>query len=376
MKILAIETSCDDTAIAVLETKPKNSVRVLSNVISSQIKLHVKYGGVFPSLAAREHVKNIDKVLKVAFQEAGLKTVAEVDLIAVTCGPGLMVSLLVGVTFAKSLAWKYKKPLVGVNHLEGHILSPWLKPVEENSKIPVSPTGRQISNFKIWPALCLVVSGGHTELVLMKKPGQYKIIGKTRDDAVGEAFDKVARLLGLGYPGGPPISKLAEKGDPDHYSLPSPMLKSRNYDFSYSGLKTAVLYLIRDLQKNHKLQTINDKLRADIAASFQKAAVEVLVSKTLAAAKELKAKSVWLSGGVSANKLLREELESKITAELPLIQFFQPHLNYTTDNAAMIALAGYLYYLRNKKTDFSWKSVRANANLELWQKILPLERIL
>ena len=209
----------------------------------------------------------------------------------------------------------------------------------------------------IFPALNLIVSGGHTELVLMKSHGQYKIIGETLDDAVGEAFDKVARLLGLGYPGGPAISKIAEKGDPDKYPLPRPMIKSKNYDFSYSGLKTAVLYLLRDL----KIKNPDPQTKADIAASFQEAAIDVLVQKTMRAAKEYKVKSILLSGGVSANKLLREELHKN--AVEAGIKYFQPPMEYTTDNAAMIAVAGYFNYLKNKKTDY--KSVKMDANLSV-----------
>ncbi len=366
MKILAIETSCDDTAVAVLEASPENGVAVLSNVISSQVKLHAKYGGVFPSLAAREHAKNIDKVFKLALKEAGLKSVNEADLLTVTRGPGLIVSLLVGVTFAKTLAWKYKKPLIGVNHLEGHIVSNWLKPVGDNSNY-------QWLISKQFPALCLIVSGGHTSLVLMEDYGQYQLLGETQDDAVGECFDKVARLLGLGYPGGPIISQLAEQGDPNCYPLPSPMIHSKDFNFSYSGLKTAVLYLLQGLKK------VSTQDKANLAASFQKAAMEVLIKKTLAAAKTLKVKTILLSGGVSANKYLREELEKRIAQELPAITFFKPNLAYTTDNAAMIGLAGYLNYMQTEnpsspspcdrgwasegKADFSWKSVQADANL-------------
>ena len=247
MKILGIETSCDETAIAIINIEDVNNgvkrsrttsgIKVLTNTISSQVKLHAKYGGVVPNLAAREHAKNIEHIFKLALKEAKTK-INDIDLIAVTRGPGLGPALLVGTTFAKTLAWKYEKPILGANHLEGHIYSNWLNP-----------------DFKIksvkFPILNLIVSGGHTELVLMTDYGKYKIIGETLDDAIGEAFDKVARLLGLGYPGGPLISKLAENGNPDRYPLPSPMIHSKNYNFSYSGLKTAVLYLIRDLKKNN-----------------------------------------------------------------------------------------------------------------------------
>ena len=356
MKILGIETSCDETAMSVIEISGKDSIKILSNVISSQVKLHTKYGGVVPSLAAREHVKNIKHVFNLALKKSNLRRtvlgkLADVDLIAVTRGPGLGPALLVGITFAKTIAWLYKKPLVGVNHLEGHIYSNWLKPIRgvSNSKFLISK--------QIFPALNLIVSGGHTELVLMKNHGQYKIVGETMDDAVGEAFDKVARLLGLGYPGGPAISKIAEKGNPDKYPLPRPMINSKNYNFSYSGLKTAVLYLLRDLKtKNYKLKT-SDK--TDIAASFQKAAIDVLIQKTMRAAKEFRVKSILISGGVSANKLLRSKLQ-KNTAEAG-IKYFQPPLEYTGDNAAMIAIAGHFNSLKNKKTDY--KSVKMDANL-------------
>src|SRR3989344_1241600 len=292
MKILGIETSCDETAVSVLEVNPpsrkasEGTVRVLSNVVSSQVKLHAKYGGVVPNLAAREHVKNISHVFKLALKKAdesvkhsvsnivgkttsyGIKeAMKKIDLIAVTRGPGLGPALLVGISFAKAIAWKYQKPLAGVNHLEGHIYSNWLNP-----------------NFKpkalTFPILHLIVSGGHTELVLMEDYNKYKLIGETLDDAIGEAFDKVARLLGLGYPGGPIISKLAEHGNQNRYPLPSPMIHSKDFNFSYSGLKTAVLYLIRDL----KLKKLNPQTRADIAASFQKAAIDVLIKKTMRAA--------------------------------------------------------------------------------------------
>lgn len=361
MKIIGIETSCDETAIAVLEVK-NSKVVVLSNTISSQVKLHAKYGGVVPNLAAREHVKNIGHVFRFALKEANLPRatlgrLADVDLIAVTRGPGLGPALLVGIAFAKTLAWKYQKPLVGVNHLEGHIYSNWL-PIAVSAKSQSASrltNPKQIQNKKIFPILNLVVSGGHTELVLMKDHGQYKLIGETLDDAVGEAFDKVARLLGLGYPGGPLISKLSEIGDPDRYPLPSPMIHSKNYDFSYSGLKTAVLYLLRDL----KLKKIDGQAKADIAASFQKAACDVLVQKTMRAAKEYKVKSLFLSGGVSANKYLRIKLEEE--AKENGFSYSQPELEYTGDNASMMALAGYFNYKSNKKAP--WGKVEMDANL-------------
>lgn len=363
LKILAVETSCDETAVAVLLVQPDSltentgsdikigQVEVLSNVVSSQIKLHAEFGGVVPSLAAREHTKNIKSVFEKSLKEAGIKDISEeIDFIAVTRGPGLGPSLLVGISFARTIAWKYDKPLVGVNHMEGHIASNWLSATNGNAK--TAPK---------FPILNLVVSGGHTELVLMKAPGEYEIIGETLDDAVGEAFDKVARLLDLGYPGGPAISKAAEEGNPDTYPLPEPMLKSKNYDFSYAGLKTAALYLIRDL-KNADVE-ITDRVKNDIAASFQKSALEVLVYKTLKAARERKAASVFLSGGVSANKNLRERLEEECAKAG--LEYRRPEMEYTTDNAAMIGMAGYFNWLAagQKPEKFSWDSVEMDANL-------------
>jgi len=357
MKILGIETSCDETAMSVIEVSGKDKINVLSNVISSQVKLHAKYGGVVPSLAAREHVKNIKHVFNLALKEANLpRTVlgklADIDLIAVTRGPGLGPALLVGITFAKTLAWLNKKPLIGVNHMEGHIYSNWL-PIRKISKSEIL-NSKQIQNSKfkiqnknIFPVLNLIVSGGHTELVLMKNHGQYKIVGETVDDAVGEAFDKVARLLGLGYPGGPAISARAEQFSISNFQFPikfpRPMINSKNYNFSYSGLKTSVLYKIKELE-NHGIKLTNQVVN-ELAHAFQEAAIDVLVQKTMRAAKELKVKSILLSGGVSANEFLRSELK-KNTTEAG-IKYFQPLMEYTTDNATMIAVAGYFNYLKN-----------------------------
>jgi len=383
MQILGIETSCDETAIAVLEIK-NNRVKVLTNTISSQIKLHAKYGGVVPNLAAREHVKNIGHVFKFALKESRTK-IDNIDLITVTRGPGLGPALLVGIAFARTLAWKYEKSLIGVNHLEGHIYSNWLPPIKKIKTL------RSFS--RVGPILNLIVSGGHTELVLMKGYGKYQIIGETLDDAIGEAFDKVARLLGFSYPGGPIISRLAEKGDPNSYPLPSPMIKSKDYNFSYSGLKTAVLYLIRELTKDSPLNSsrllgearskgavrrISAQQKFDIAASFQKAALEVIIKKTIKAAQEYKVKSIFLSGGVSANKYLREKLEQEAVSNN--IGYSQPEMEYTGDNAAMIAIGGYLNYKNpppHKASAFaqtsvdksrgtiknSWESVEMDANL-------------
>jgi N6-L-threonylcarbamoyladenine synthase len=317
----------------------------LSNIISSQVKLHAQYGGVVPALAAREHTANIGPVFQAALEKATVTDFGkEIELIAITHGPGLGPALLIGLTFARTLAWKWSKPLVGVNHMDGHIHSNWLSPKE--------PIGN------IFPALNLIVSGGHTELVLMRDHGDYEIIGETQDDAIGEAFDKVARLLGLSYPGGPAIAKLAESGNPDAYPLPRPMAKSGDYHFSYSGLKTAVLYLVRDLGG-----TLSEQQKANIAASFQHAAVDVLLIKTELATRKYQPKALLLSGGVSANTLLRERLH-QLATELG-VRYLCPDMKYTTDNAAMIAAAGYFAYQKGATSD--WKHVHMDSNLRLGQ---------
>lgn len=344
MKILGIETSCDETSVAVLEAPtPKGrgfdrsvGAKVLSNIVSSQIKVHAPYGGVVPGLAAREHEKNLKPVFEKALKAAKTKMTG-IDLIAVTVGPGLEIALWKGINFAKELARKYRKPIIKTNHLEGHIYSNWLLPVRE-----------------IFPILNLIVSGGHTQLVLMYGHGRFKLIGETMDDAAGEAFDKVSKMMNLGYPGGPAVSKLAEKGNSKRYNLPRPMFNQKNYNFSFSGLKTAVLYLLKDLKRT------NQKTKADISASFQQAVVDVLVKKTIKAAKEHKVKSILLSGGVSANKLLRKTLEKE--SKSLKVSYSQPDLKYTGDNAAMIALAGYYKYRTTKKSD---KKLVAEPNLKI-----------
>ncbi len=346
MKILGIETSCDETAVSVLEINSPDDIVVQANIVSSQIKLHAEFGGVVPNLAAREHVKNIGHVFESALKKAGISDFKkEIDLIAVTHGPGLGPALLVGISFAKTIAMLHNKPLVGVDHMRGHIYSNWLN---DDFK----------ANDVKFPILNLVVSGGHTELVLMNNYEDFKVIGETVDDAVGEAFDKVARLLGLGYPGGPQISKIAETGNPDRFPLPRPMLHSKNFNFSFSGLKTAVLYLLRDLKE--KNIEIDDQVKADIAASFQEAATDVLIQKTFQAATENKVDSVMLSGGVSANLLLRDMIKNK-AMELGL-KYSRPSLDYTGDNAVMIALAGY-FHAQNNPDNNNWESVSMQANL-------------
>lgn len=307
MIILGIETSCDDTGIGIIKCG-KNNCRILSNVASSQIKIHAPYGGVVPNLASRAHLENIVPCLKQALKEADNP---KIDLIAVTNEPGLAPCLLVGINFAKALAYNWNLPLVKVNHIQGHIFANWLS----DSEIE-------------FPLLALVVSGGHTQLVLMEK-NKFKIIGQTRDDAAGEAFDKVAKLLGLGYPGGPIISQRAEKGE-KNIDLPRPMINSKDFDFSFSGLKTAVLYRIKEKKK------LSEKYINDMAASFQQAVIDVLISKTIKAIEKNQVKTVILSGGVAANKELREQMKKRIK-----VKFQIPDLKLCTDNGVMIALAAY-----------------------------------
>ncbi|MDD5341991.1 MAG: tRNA (adenosine(37)-N6)-threonylcarbamoyltransferase complex transferase subunit TsaD [Patescibacteria group bacterium] len=330
MKILAIETSCDDTSVSLVNIA-KGRVTVLLEVVSSQVNIHAKYGGVVPEVAARKHIENIGPILKAVLAKHPSRSI---DRIAVTTGPGLITSLLIGVETAKTLAYAWDKPIVGINHLEGHILSCLID-----------------SGKPRFPAIALVVSGGHTLLVLVTRIGKYSIIGQTQDDAAGEAFDKVARLLKLGYPGGPIIEKLARKGNPTAFDLPRPMLEQKNFDFSFAGLKTAVLYLYRDGKIPRG--KIND-----LCASFQQATVDVLVSKTIKAARKYSAKSVLLSGGVAANQLLRSALSRQVKNGLGR-PFHVPKAKHSTDNATMVAVAGYYH------KPIHWSKIRANPNLEL-----------
>ena len=367
MFILGIETSCDETAAGDLEIRKTRAgffIYPLSNIISSQIKIHRKYGGVVPMLASREHTKNISivakKALKQAFQsEPEKEVISKIDLVAVTKGPGLILSLLIGLNFAKTLAWKWDKPIIGVNHLEGHLLSFLLPQKTENYQLP-------ITNYqKIFPTICLLVSGGHTQLIHIKNFRKYKIIGETRDDAAGECFDKGARILGLGYPGGPSVAKMAtkiknQKSKVKKFKLPRPMIDSNDYDFSFSGLKTALLYSVQGLgvkkTKKHSLA---------IAYEFQEAITDVLVRKTIKAAKEFKTKSIILAGGVSANKRLKEKFQERLKKETLNIKLLVPKLEYATDNAIMIALAGFFQYIKQGKKSLSWKKIEADANLRL-----------
>ena len=316
-RLLALETSCDETAAAVIE----NGRALVSSVVASQMELHARYGGVYPEVASRQHVLSIVPVVEQALAEAHI-TLADVDAIAVTRGPGLAGSLVVGMNAAKGLALGAGIPLVGVNHLEGHIYSSWVYDAGETP--PPEPQ---------FPLLALLVSGGHTELNLMTDHLTYKRLGSTLDDAAGEAFDKVARLLGLAYPGGPSIQKAAEDGDPNRFKFPRARLEG-TWDFSFSGVKTAVLYETKKIEKSGRPLPV-----PDLAASFQVAVVDVLVAKTIAAAREFGAKEILVAGGVSANRALRQAFKSQ--TEFPVNI---PRLSLCTDNAAMIGAAGYFRY--------------------------------
>jgi len=314
MKILGIETSCDETAAAVVE----DGVSILSNPVASQVEIHARYGGIVPEVASRQHILAIIPIIKQAMTEAEV-TWSDLDGIAVTIGPGLAGSLLIGVNAAKAMALAHHIPITGVNHLEGHIYANWL--VESSSH-----------SAPLFPLVCLIVSGGHSDLVLMKGHGDYVLLGRTRDDAAGEAFDKAARILGLGYPGGPAIERAAASGT-NSIPLPRAWLKGTN-DFSFSGIKTALLRLLEEGK-------IPDK--ADAAASFEEAVVEVLVTKTVAVAKEYRVKQILLAGGVAANRRLRERLAKD--SPLPVLI---PPLVLCTDNAAMIAACGYFRFQAGK----------------------------
>ncbi|HEX9019453.1 MAG TPA: tRNA (adenosine(37)-N6)-threonylcarbamoyltransferase complex transferase subunit TsaD [Anaerolineaceae bacterium] len=314
-RILGIESSCDETAAAIIE----NGRALLSSIVATQIDLHAKYGGVFPEVASRQHIRTIYAVVEQALQQAHM-SLADLDAIAVTRGPGLAGSLVVGLNTAKGLALAGNLPLVGVNHLEGHIYSSWVYPAD-------SPTPPPAPRF---PLLALLVSGGHSELNLMTDHLTYQRLGSTLDDAAGEAFDKVARLLGLPYPGGPSIQKAAMNGDPQAFQFPRARLEG-TWNFSFSGLKTAVLRVVRDFEEQKRHIPVEN-----MAASFQAAVVDVLLSKTLAAARAYKVKQVLVAGGVSANKALREAFLAQ--KEFPV---HIPALSLCTDNAAMIASAGY-----------------------------------
>ncbi len=437
MLILSIETSCDDTSIALVEVSQKKGqkslgrmrsilapeFKVIKNIVSSQTAIHSHWGGVVPSLAKREHLKNLPKVWK-AIQTLYPKGRASgsspkpytlkgepralalsPDLISVTVGPGLEPSLWTGIEFAKKLSQELKIPLVGVNHLEGHLYSFLLpkktviancparharpgvaggqlpiinsknKLVPERSRVKLGEVEGlpklEIGNCKLeFPGVVLLVSGGHTILTLMKDLTHWEKLGETRDDAVGEAYDKVAKMMGLPYPGGPEIEKLAAEGDPNAIKFPRPMVHEKNYEFSFSGLKTSVLYYLKNFGNSHSerseesdkpytLYPIPHTLISNIAASFQSAAIDVLVKKTMRAVRAFGAKSVFLCGGVAANKTLRSELEKHSNQNGA--QFFAPDFEYNTDNAAMIAVAAYMRRKSRKKS----YSIEANSNLSL-----------
>lgn len=336
VKILAIESSCDETAAAVVI----NGREVRSNVISSQIALHTLYGGVVPEIASRKHIEKINQVITQALEDADT-TLEEIDAIGVTYGPGLVGALLVGVAEAKAIAYAAKKPLVGVHHIEGHICANYI----ENKELEP-------------PFLCLVASGGHTHLVKVADYGKYEIIGRTRDDAAGEAFDKVARAIGLGYPGGPKIEKKAKEGNDKAIVFPKAKVAENPYDFSFSGLKSAVLNYINGCKM--KRQEINE---ADIAASFQKAVIDVLVEHAVHAAKEYRIDKFAIAGGVASNQTLCEAME-KACKERG-IQFYHPSPIFCTDNAAMIGSAAYYEYLQGRRDGWDLNAV---PNLKLGER--------
>lgn len=346
--ILAIETSCDETAAAVVV----DGRRMLSNRVASQIEMHRRFGGVFPEVASRQHVLAIQTVIQDALAEAGVERVADLDAIAVTHGPGLAGSLLVGVNAAKGLAFGAGLPLIPVNHLEGHVYSNW---------IDVNDRPGATDDF---PVLVLIVSGGHTELVLMIGHGEYRLLGRTLDDAAGEAFDKVARLLGLDYPGGPAIQRAADGVEPGQFTLPRPLMQSgeHRFNFSYSGLKTAVLNLTRQLEREGSDPTAPETAAA-IAAEFQAAAVEVLVEKTADAAQEFGARQVCICGGVSANRELRTRAQARFAGlGIPL---HIPAFALCTDNAAMIGAAAYYRQHQTGLSTFRALDVDVFASLPL-----------
>jgi len=381
MRILAIDTSCDETAIAIL--KINKNFKILSNNVSSQVKIHQKYGGVFPALAKREHQKNLlpileralgkSRLLKLKIENRKIKTKKlekilekepklfknltkflkkyqkpKVDLIAVTVGPGLEPCLWVGVNFAKALAFFWNLKILPINHIEAHLFANWQKPIEKS---------------QIFPAIYLVVSGGHTQLILIKKIGKYQILGETRDDAAGECFDKVAKILGLDYPGGPEIAKEAAKfkGDPKFkIKLPRPMINQKNYDFSFSGLKTAVFY---DFKNRKEKERESKNYIQELSNEVEEAVSDVLVLKTLRAAIKYRVKSIILGGGVVANLRLREKFEKEIKKYLPKIYFLKPEVSLCTDNALMVGICSYFHWLEGETKN--WKKIKANANARL-----------
>ncbi len=323
---LGIESSCDETSVAIV----KNGREILSNVVDTQIPIHEKYGGVVPEIASRNHIEAISRVTKRALEQAKV-TLEEIDAITPTYGPGLVGALLVGLSYAKALSFAINKPLIGINHLEGHIAANYI-------------TYKDLKP----PFLCVMMSGGNTQLVHVKDYTEFEVLGKTRDDAIGEAFDKVARVVGLGYPGGPKVDKLAKEGNPNVIELPKTHFD--NLDFSFSGIKTAVINL------NHKNPNIN---KADLCASFEKAVTEMLMENTIKAIKQTRLDTVALAGGVSANIFIRNEFDK---LEEQGIKAYMPDLKLCTDNAAMIASAGYYNFINGKQSDLNLNAV---PNLKL-----------
>jgi len=335
MLILGIETSCDETAAALV----KDGREILSNIVSSQVNIHAKYGGVVPELACRNHLINIPTVIHQAMEEANL-SMNDLDGVAVTVGPGLIGALLIGVNIAKGLAYSLRKPLIPVNHLEGHLLSIFLE-----------------KNAPDFPFVALIISGGHTDLYYVEDFGAYRVLGRTRDDAVGESFDKVARMLGLDYPGGPVLEKLAKKGTPGIINFPRPMLAKGNLDFSFSGLKTSV----RSFLSNNGVKIT----KADVAAEFQQATLDVLSFKAFHALEYFKCGSLVVAGGVASNNFLRENLIK--TAQEKNINIYIPGHNLCTDNGAIIACAGYFRYIKNNNPEKyqNFLDLDASGNLAL-----------
>lgn len=333
VKILSIESSCDETSAAVVV----NGREMKSNVISTQIPLHTLYGGVVPEIASRAHIERVNQVVEKALVDAG-ETFDTIDAVAVTKGPGLVGSLLIGVSAAKAIAWAKDKPLIGVNHIAGHVAANFI------SNPDLEP-----------PFLCLIVSGGHTTLTRVKDYNEFEILGQSVDDAAGEAFDKVARAIGLGYPGGPKIQEKALEGNPDAIQFPVAKVTGRKYDFSFSGLKSAVLNYLNSMKmKDEEVNT------ADVAASFQKAVVSALVGRAMEAVEEFGVDRIAIAGGVSANKAFREAMEKECSSRN--IRFFRPDMILCTDNAAMIGAAAYYQYLAH---DFSDYSLNAEPGLKL-----------
>jgi N6-L-threonylcarbamoyladenine synthase len=377
MRIFAIETSCDETSAAVVEVQ-RGQFNILSNIVSSQVKIHARYGGVVPEVAARLHIEKIIPIIAKAFKDART-TLTGVDYLAVCSGPGLISSLMVGVETAKALAYATGKPLVRINHLEGHLFSILGKLIknQENKKSKkqeISARGgfaygeKKSRNQKIlFPAIALIVSGGHTQLILVKGYLKYKLIGETRDDAAGEAFDKAAKLLGLGYPGGPAISAAAANRPKStiqtfgrELSLPRPMLNSNDFDFSFAGLKTAVLYGWNDLKKKLDEKKLSGA-KSTMAREFQQAVIDVLIAKTFKAAKRFNSKTIILGGGVTANNELRRQFVEK--AKKDQVDLLLPPLSLAGDNAGMIAIAA--YYHIQKKNFISPFKLTANPEQEL-----------